>query len=215
MARRTKEEALETRKSIIDAAVNVIAQKGVANASLTDIAKEAGVTRGAIYWHFANKADLLSALWEQVLEFYAPLTEASERLEEPDPLGKLEELYISFFAGMVDDPLQQQLFRILFDEGDRSKDTEAIRKRHQALRLERYQGIQLVLNNALRRGQIPQGFDVQMGTVTIFSMLHGLIANWVMNPELVDIKKHGPMVVKMVFQMFRSSFPMVQSGVTS
>ncbi len=204
MARRTKEEALETRNNIIDAAVRVIAEQGVANASLSDIAKEAGVTRGAIYWHFANKADLLNSLWEQVQEFYAPLTEASERMEEPDPLSKLEELYISFFAGMVDDPLQQQLFRILFDEGDRSKDTELVRKRHDQLRRERYEGVKLVLGNAKRRGQIPPGFDVQSGAVIIFSMIHGLIANWVMNPELVDIKKHGPLVVKMIFEMFRT-----------
>ncbi|MDD2465815.1 MAG: TetR family transcriptional regulator [Desulfobulbus sp.] len=207
MARRTKEEALETRRNIIDAAVRVIAQHGVANASLTDIAQEAGVTRGAIYWHFNNKADLLNSLWEHVLEFYAPLTEASERMDEPDPLGKLEELYISFFAGMVDDPLQQQLFRILFDEGDRSKDTEAIRQRHDQLRRERYQGLQLVFRNAIRRGQVPCEFDVQMGTVTLFSLIHGLIANWVMNPELVDIKRHGPIVVKTIFHMFRSPVP--------
>lgn len=207
MARRTKEEALETRKSIIDAAVRVFARQGVANASLTDIAQEAGVTRGAIYWHFANKADLLNSLWVQVQEFYAPLTEASESMDEPDPLGKLQQLYISFFAGMVEDPLQRQLFRILFDEGDRSKDTEAIRQSHRQLRSERYQGLQVVLTNAIGRGQIPPGFDVHMGTVTIFSMIHGLIANWVMNPELVDIKEHGPKVVKMIFHMFRSGVP--------
>lgn len=58
--------------------------------------REAGVTRGAIYWHFANKADLINTLWEQVQSFYAPLTQASERIDEPDPLGKLQELYCSF-----------------------------------------------------------------------------------------------------------------------
>ena len=211
MARRTKEEALETRNAILDAAVRVFALRGVANASLTDIAKEAGVTRGAIYWHFANKADLINSLWEQVLEFYAPLTEASESLDEPDPLGKLQELYISFFAGMEEDPLQRQLFRILFDEGDRSKDTEIVRQRHHQLRSERYQGLQIVLGNAIRRGQIPPDFDVRLGTVTLFSMIHGLIANWVMNPELVDIRKHGPLVVQSVFQMFRSGALVQQS----
>ncbi|MBM9614964.1 TetR family transcriptional regulator [Desulfobulbus rhabdoformis] len=211
MARRTKEEAMETRKAIMEAAVRVIASKGVAHASLTEIAKEAGVTRGAIYWHFANKADLLNSLWEQVLEFYTPLTKASENVDEPDPLGKMEELYLSFFAGMVDDTLQQQLFRILFDEGDRSKDTEAIRHRHQQCRHERYQGLQIVFNNAIKRGQIPQDFDVKLGTVTIFSMIHGLIANWVMNPEMVDIKKQGPIIVKMVFAMFRHQQPLNQA----
>ena len=54
MARKTKEEALETRNAILDATVRVFAAKGAANVSLADIAREAGVTRGAIYWHFAN-----------------------------------------------------------------------------------------------------------------------------------------------------------------
>lgn len=212
MARKTKEEALETRQGIIDASVRVFARQGVAKASLTDIASEAGVTRGAIYWHFANKADLLNSLWENVLEFYAPLTEASENVDEPDPLGKLQELYNSFFVAMEEDPLQQQLFRILFEDGDRSKDTEVIRQRHQQLRLIRYNGLQVVLANAIRRGQIPPSFDVRLGTVIIFSMIHGLIANWVMNPEFVDIKKHGSLVVESIFQMFRSGIPAIQQA---
>jgi TetR/AcrR family acrAB operon transcriptional repressor len=212
MARKTKEEALETRRTILDAAVQVFARHGVAQTSLADIATEAGVTRGAIYWHFANKADLLNSLWEQVVQFYAPLTEASERHDEPDPLGKLQELYSSFFAGMVDDPLQQQMFRILFDEGDRSKDTETIRQRHRLLRRERYLGLQVVLGNAVKRGQIPSGFDVQLGTVTLFSIIHGLIANWFMNPELVDIRNQGPRVVQSIFQLFRAGLPVRERG---
>lgn len=207
MARRTKEEAQETRQSILDAAVRIFALQGVANASLTDIAREAGVTRGAIYWHFANKADLINSLWEQVQSFYEPLTQASERIDEPDPLGKLQELYCSFFAGMVEDPMQQQLFRILFDEGDRSKDTETVRQRHQELRRERYQGLQTVFTHAIQRGQLPREFDVQMGAVTIFAMIHGLISNWVMNPELIDIEKHAPKVVESIFRMFRCCAP--------
>ena len=203
MARRTKEEAQETRRCILDAAVRVFAQQGVANASLTDIAQEAGVTRGAIYWHFANKADLINSLWEQVQSFYAPLTQASEHIDEPDPLGKLQELYCSFFAGMVEDPMQQQMFRILFDEGDRSKDTETVRKLHQELRCERHQGLQTVFIHAIQRGQLPPDFDVQLGAVTTFALVHGLIANWVMNPELIDIKRHAPKVTDSLFRLFR------------
>lgn len=207
MARKTKEESQGTRKAILDAAVRVFAVRGVANTSLTDIAQDAGVTRGAIYWHFANKADLLNTLWDQVLALYAPLSQASESRDEPDPLGKLKDLYLSFFSGMVEDPVQQQLFRILFDDGDRSKDTETIRQRHYACRQQRFQGIKIVLENAVNRGQLAPDFDVQVGTVTIIAVIHGLIANWVLNPEIVDIERHGPLVMEAIFQMFRSGTP--------
>ncbi|MER0239858.1 TetR family transcriptional regulator [Fulvimarina sp. MAC8] len=56
--RRTKDEAAETREAILDAAENLFYEKGVAGTSLSQIAAAAGMTRGAIYWHFVNKLDL-------------------------------------------------------------------------------------------------------------------------------------------------------------
>jgi TetR/AcrR family acrAB operon transcriptional repressor len=53
--RRTKEKAEQTREEIFRAGIKVFAQKGYAAATLSDVAREAGVTRGAIYWHFGNK----------------------------------------------------------------------------------------------------------------------------------------------------------------
>lgn len=66
MARRTKEEAQATRAALLDAAECVFQQRGVSRTSLSDIAQAAGVTRGALYWHFKDKADLFSAMLERV-----------------------------------------------------------------------------------------------------------------------------------------------------
>ncbi len=65
MVRRTKQAAEETRSLILDAAEQVFRDKGVTRTSLTDIASQAGVTRGAIYWHFANKAELFTAMCDR------------------------------------------------------------------------------------------------------------------------------------------------------
>src|ERR1700688_3142706 len=67
MVRRTKEEALETRNRILDTAEQVFVEKGVSNTSLAQLAEAAGVTRGAIYWHFKNKADLFDAMMSRVV----------------------------------------------------------------------------------------------------------------------------------------------------
>lgn len=48
MARKTKQQAGETRRQIIDAALTAFSEQGVSATSLVDIAKQAGVTRGAI-----------------------------------------------------------------------------------------------------------------------------------------------------------------------
>ena len=67
MVRQTKENAEITRQRIIDAAREVFLSRGVSRTSIEQIATKAGLTRGAIYWHFSNKTDLFSALREQVL----------------------------------------------------------------------------------------------------------------------------------------------------
>ena len=50
--KKTKEEAEITKESILQAALEVFSKNGYAASRMIDIAKEAGVTRGAIYWHF-------------------------------------------------------------------------------------------------------------------------------------------------------------------
>src|SRR5512145_2660241 len=62
MVRKTKEAALATREALIDAAERVFRRNGVTRTSLADVAAEAGMTRGAIYWHFRDKAELLEAM---------------------------------------------------------------------------------------------------------------------------------------------------------
>lgn len=66
MARRTKADAQATRAGLLDAAEHLFQSRGVARTSLNDIALAAGTTRGAIYWHFKDKADLFVAMMERV-----------------------------------------------------------------------------------------------------------------------------------------------------
>ena len=60
--RRTKEAAENTQRELLDAALTTFGQKGYEATRLEDIARRAGVTRGAIYHHFSNNADLYKAL---------------------------------------------------------------------------------------------------------------------------------------------------------
>ena len=62
MARKTKEEAQATRAGILDAAQACFHEFGVAGTSLAMIGARAGYTRGAVYWHFKNKTEVLTAM---------------------------------------------------------------------------------------------------------------------------------------------------------
>nr|BBH93326.1 TetR family transcriptional regulator [Thermogemmatispora argillosa] len=86
MARRPKAEGSEDRREqIIDAALRVFARKGVARATNKDIAREAGITPGLIYYYFADKDALLQAVIESrsPLRLFEQL--APEQSDAPPP----------------------------------------------------------------------------------------------------------------------------------
>lgn len=95
MARKTKQQARETRQLILDVALRLFSQQGVSSTSLATIAKAAGVTRGAIYWHFKNKSDLFNEIWE--------LSDAS-----------ISDLEIEYRAKFPNDPLSVISYRVKF-----------------------------------------------------------------------------------------------------
>jgi TetR/AcrR family acrAB operon transcriptional repressor len=68
--RRTKEDAEMTRQLLLDAALKLFVRKGYADTKLADVAREVGVTSGAIYWHFGSKQKMLIAMIERMVSPY-------------------------------------------------------------------------------------------------------------------------------------------------
>src|SRR5687767_6375812 len=91
--RKTKEDAAQTRQLVLDTALSVFSRKGYAATTLDDIAKEASLTRGAIYWHFKDKAELYSVLIQETsAQVYT--TSANILAQSGSPLEKLRRYLI-------------------------------------------------------------------------------------------------------------------------
>ena len=81
----TRERRLErTRSLLLDAAEEVFAEKGFTPASLDDIARAAGYTKGAIYKHFATKEDLFLAVsdryWRRYFDNFAEVMSTAKQI---------------------------------------------------------------------------------------------------------------------------------------
>jgi len=121
VARKTKEDAQITRQHIINAAREVFFTKGVSKSSLEHIAAHAGVTRGAVYWHFENKTELFHAMREQV---FLPLFDRMDDIlftendsENPkDPLRQLEDLFQSTIIDLTDNIDTQKTYVIMMSK---------------------------------------------------------------------------------------------------
>ncbi len=111
MVRKTKEEAGVTRCHIIEAARRVFHECGVGRTSLEKIAAAAGVTRGAVYWHFKNKTELFFAMREEaVLPFLDRVVFDSA---DDDPLGGIERAIHEIIRILIDQPRTRETFDIL------------------------------------------------------------------------------------------------------
>ena len=75
MARRTRAEMEETRALLLATARKVFTERGYADTSMDDLTAQAGLTRGALYYHFGDKKGLLAAVVQQID------SEMDERLE--------------------------------------------------------------------------------------------------------------------------------------
>jgi len=92
VARRTKAAAAITREQLLDEAERVFRARGVAGSTLAQVAAEAGVTRGAVYWHFRDKADLYAAMCERATLPLETMVAAAGAAEHADPMAALRAL---------------------------------------------------------------------------------------------------------------------------
>nr|WP_067292872.1 TetR family transcriptional regulator [Marinobacterium profundum] len=206
MARRTKEEALETRNSLMAAALEQFCEKGIARTTLSDIATAAGVTRGAFYWHFKNKAELFEALWAQLRNPLDELADISENPQEPQPLEKLRELIVLLLQMVVSNPVHQQIFRLMINRNDLDGELQEIGAHMQLMHGQFRARTERILINAIKRGQLPADLPVELAAFMLHSMVDGLIANWFAGDTRVDMKAQASVIVDAMLVMLRQGF---------
>lgn len=195
MARRTKEEALETRNLILDSAERVFRDKGVGHTTLADIAAAAGVTRGAIYWHFENKAALLQAINDRV---HLPLEAMNQVIADAhldDPLRALRETAATVLRQAAEDEHTRRVFEIFTYKCEYVGEMAAMLARQRDNRRACLAAIGDNLRHAVEKGQLPAGLDVERRAIGLYALVSGLIDTWLLDPESFDLATMGARLV--------------------
>lgn len=181
MARRTKQDALATREALLDAAERVFEQRGVARSSLADIAQAAGVTRGALYWHFKDKAELFNAMMERVT---LPLeSELAGAAEAPgDPIDTLTARLYRSLHQIASDERTQRVLNIATMMVEHVEDLWPVRERH--IRTDRA-NVALV-TQVFERASALRGQPLRAPAATLAEGFHalvrGLVYSWLLQP---------------------------------
>ena len=193
MVRRTKADAEATRHRLLDAAEHLFQARGVSRTSLNDIALAAGTTRGAVYWHFQDKADLFNAMMTRAT---LPLEEAlvcvGEHAEElDDPLLALRASMLSALHKACNDPQVRRVFEVATLQVEYNEEMRAVRERHLQVRNECVASTAQALKAASARQSQVLTLPLESAALGLHVMIDGLIHNWLLDPAAFELETCG------------------------
>ncbi|MDB5825849.1 MAG: TetR family transcriptional regulator [Variovorax sp.] len=190
MARRTKEEALATRHRLIDAAEILFQSQGVSRTSLQQIAEQAGATRGAVYWHFKDKADLFNAMMERVT---LPMENAARFTDDPavDPLAVIEAGMVGALRLVTTDPQVRRVFDVATHKVEYTGEMASVQLRHLEARNSCVGDFEKALRLAARRAHLKLTVPAAVAAQGLHALMSGLIQNWLLDPEAFALVSAG------------------------
>lgn len=189
MPRRTKAEALATRQSLLDAAERLFQARGVSRTSLQDIAQAAGVTRGAVYWHFKDKGALFNALMERAsLPLEAPpATPAGAPRQPPaEVLAALGAQLVATLERVAGDAQVRRVLEIATHKVEYVDELAVVRDRHRQSMEDHRAAIACCLRRA---GRAPTAAAREALGLNL--LVVGLIYAWMLAPEGFDLVATG------------------------
>lgn len=185
--RRTKEDAQQTRESLLDAAEHLFAERGVSRTSLQDIAKAAGVTRGAVYWHFADKTELFNAMMARTTLPMEDTLKSIDTEQEAKPLLELKASMMDVMRRIAHDPRTQRVFDIATLKVEYIDELSGIRERHLNVHSSCQSHVEATFRRAQALGHIRADLNLHVLAVTYMALVNGLIHNWMLDQSRHDL----------------------------
>ncbi len=200
--RRTKAQAAATRQTILDAAQALFVAHGYEHVSLDQIAEAAGTTRGAVHFHFVNKAGVLLATCEEDRLRLQALVEHLEREPSAVPLDGLLEILVEMLSAYQEDEDRRALIRAALSMGLKLADDE----RDDFLEFEeRFVAVMVsVLDAAAARGQLAAPWTARSAAVALFALITGLLMGWALGSRDVQLAPGGVEAIRGIMSSFRA-----------
>lgn len=202
--RRTKEAAAITREQLLEAALQIFRNKGYTATTLDDIARQAGTTRGAIYWHFGGKAELFNTM---VREQYArPVADSIAIFKmNSSPLEKLRTLLIKMICYPEEDSNYRTMLELV------SWKTEAFPELAEGIQ-EKVQGTQefvkhvtSLVQRGIDAGEIRAGWRAEIVATTAVGMIYGIISTWLLDQSAFSLKAYAEEAVEIFIRGITAS----------
>jgi TetR/AcrR family acrAB operon transcriptional repressor len=197
--RRTKQEAEITRKKILDSSAKIFSTYGYAASSLEDIAKQADVTRGAIYWHFHNKAHILQSL---IIERFSIIYEIIETVlaENINSLIKLKKILITLLKALESNQKLREILTIIIFKVEVVPEIEYQMKGKKKENRNRIEIIHTLVKQAQNEKLINQELDSYTVATSLNCFFEGIITQWLTDPSLFSPAEQAEGMIELFFK---------------
>ena len=197
MVRKTKADTEQTRSQILAAARQVFAERGVSRTTLEQIAKQAGVTRGAIYWHFRDKPELFFAMREQAsLPLIDRVDEALPDAELQDPLKSIQTSMLAIIKILETDAMTRTTLEIVSFKCEYVDEFKSVNKQAMKAACNFKDRISAAYKRAHRKGHLRAGISDSMAALESFTFMKGLIQLWLADTEGDFIRKKAAALIR-------------------
>ena len=192
--RKTKEEAAITRDTLLKAALAIFSRKGFAATTLGNIAEEAGVTRGAIYWHFGSKAELYNALLQEYNNLGGQLMQKAVS-EGGSLLDILRRIFVYQMSAVEMDFALRAMMELTLFKTENVPELEDIRRQQIASTRTLVASIAAALQQGIAAGELRSDIDSQEMARAFLAYQNGLIYLWLQDPSSFSLKDRAPALI--------------------
>lgn len=194
MVRKTKEEAAVTRQRLLDAALKVFSRRGYAAARLEDIADEAGVTRGAIYWHFKNKADLYNTLVGETLGGIQGVVDRA--VGQGGTFLEIQRRVMIYITTLpeVDETYRAVMELTVLKTGYAPELAEGLRAKNEASRQLEAE-LAGYYRMGIEEGEVRADLDPAIAARSMLAFMNGIWLSWLVDQTAFSLRKSVPAMV--------------------
>ena len=181
--RKTKKDAEQTKALILKVALNIFSEKSYEISTLNDIASAAGLTRGAIYWHFKDKNDILKELTTiHLIEFLNKLN-FQLYIEGEDSLKTIKKLFDLYFEHFLDNESNMKFKKIIDGKMSFNENNPFVLEIFKEIIDKLLYDLNQTIIYGQGRNEIRKDIDATFLTTTIISLLMGL-------DKIMNLNKH-------------------------
>jgi AcrR family transcriptional regulator len=180
------EREQERREQILNAAEVVFSERGFDKARMDDIVREAGISKGALYWYYKSKDALIRALLDRV--FFSELREVEALLQDPGPAS--ERMYIFIERAVREYRRFERLLPLAYEFIALAARNTTVRETIIGYFEHYLELLSTMIDQGIEEGEFAP-CDSQQAAMALISMYEGLALLWFIKPQLVEWEKMG------------------------